>query len=348
MPVKNILLNVPDFVVVPEAIWDTRAPFTPFLDGHGNENEVYYALLLGLKRLVFDAASQDTSGPATLIFKPKNGDATSKRAWSGYKRGVGAHHGTPTIEVATRSLLKAVPAATEHAVVSHCGLFELYCQGWALNMLLAVLEKKNADRWSQAQRQLAQAFWPFHPEHKLPTFFDILKAFPQLSEDLSQLPHAFTNNQTREPLMRPRAPGLTALAAVAAWRAWRNLLVHHSGIVTKRFVEQHARFFSEARADFPLPEVKVGRPLTLNPEVFKGVTMTHYRAARHMKEILMTVSSDRRGHSLAPLPRGNFAGRAAPPLLCDGDEETSIRWATDREFRSEILRRAGLRADRSI
>ena len=172
----------PDLVIRPSGVWDTRAPFHSFLREHRRERDLH-SLMLSIGRVSSDAAAEEPTASAKVVFRPKKSGLDSALSWKSYKYGwrTAGNEGDPTAKDVRRCLRLATTAITEQAIVSLCGYFETFCQCWALNMLLVRLEA--GTQWSKAERRLAEQFWPIGQSRFLPTFHKISAAFPVIDRE---------------------------------------------------------------------------------------------------------------------------------------------------------------------
>lgn len=333
-----------DLVIRPSGVWDTRAPFFVFLKRHSQENEFHHGMVLTLERVVHEARLVPPESSARALFKAKKTSHVAGLAWISYKRSLQSEQQPsyhPTVRDASRTLRRALPLVSEHAIVRHCGLFETFCQCSALNLLLARLEAGR--RWTVAERALARNHWPIGTNRQLPTLNHILSAFPNIEAALRRLPHVFTDRRTGDVVDIPVSANLNALTAIRFWRDWRNLLVHSAGLVSMHFSERNRAFFQEASGVFPLGGMIVGKKLRVGHESFRALATTHYRAALRLRELVIAESNERRGHSRAPQPvppEGFETPRpiAPPPMLIEGDHHESWRWVADIDYREELRR----------
>jgi hypothetical protein len=341
----NYNSTYPDIVIRPSGVWDTRAPLFQYIVHHRSENQLYYALVLGISRLIYDARDFEPHESASQFFQPKQTGRMAKRAWASYRNSFpqieDGHRPEPTVQHALISLNSTLPSVTEYAIVSYCGLFETYIQCWALNYLLAKLEC--ADRWTPQESRLASRFSPLSST-PLPSFYQICDGIPIIKEELRQVPHVLADPTTGKTIDAPILPHLNAYETVSFWRDWRNLLVHGSGIVNSRFHNRHAEFWCEFKQVFPhIPDFRIGKRLSLNDGTFRALTTAHYRAARALRNVLVDASGSRRGHVRAPGPTSE-SGRVSPeevpdrppPMLMYGDHEPSYRWTIDANFRQDF------------
>jgi hypothetical protein len=321
-----------DLVVRPPEVWDTRAPFSYFLSHHRQHNQAYYSLYLAVEKLRNDLAKADPSGRARDVLGLEVPDSQATRAFgrlrSSFPADKSGNRASPRIADIARFLEAGISALTQHAITDYCCSFEQFLHCWSLNYLLARLECVGS--LTSDERRLARAFHPGRQRHALPSLSDIVTAIPELVRELTIAPHVMTNYRTGDVVLEPVSPILNAYTAVRFWRDWRNLLVHGPGIVTDRFVIAHGVFWSEFRLMYSaMPDLCVGQALHLDQETFRPFATVHYKAARHLRDVLVRVSEGRRGHCLAPnspidpLPP-ELVPPVPPPFLLPGDHEASL------------------------
>jgi hypothetical protein len=330
-------------VICPEGVWDTRAPFFAFNEQNRQENETYYALLLGIEKLCEEIDNCDKQLAASEFFK--SGGPLARRVRKSFSRSqpqiAPDQRYKPSVDD-LRKIFKnnCIPAVTEYAIVSHCGLFESFMQCWALNFLLAKLEM--AIEWTPAEAKLASWFWPY--SSYIPGFPEIYKAIPIVRTTLMSLPHLWENPATGQEINKPTTSRLNAFTAINFWREWRNLLVHGSGVVSDNFAEKHRQFWKDFGALYRhVRPPKSGQPLWLNDSTFRPITTTHGRAAEGLRKILVEISKGKRGHAWAPgPPREGWYPRSELPdgrpgvLLMPCDHAPSYQWATDADAKKRM------------
>ena len=337
----------PELVIRPSGVWDTRAPLFQFIKHHRRENQIYHSLVLGVSKLVSEADSQDQALPAVQFFDYEKSGYTAIRTWGRYEesfpKDARGRRPQPTIKDACDSLRSCIPAFTEYAIVSYCGIFETYVQCWALNYLLAKLE--SGAGWIEKEENIARAFYPF-TKGNVPGFRQICKAFPIIEETLKKVPRVSKDPNTRKEVKELISPNLNAFQAISFWIEWRNLLVHTSGMVNQEFMRKHSEFWEDFKRGYPhIRDIEGGKRLSLNNETFAAMTTPFYRAAKSLRDVLVNASrisdlSVKRGHSNAPGPvlEGVYVRpeKAPPPMLMKGDHELSHSWASDAEFRRRM------------
>ncbi len=289
---------------------------------------------LSLAYLRGEAARIDATRSAKTFFRVKQREELAGRAWVSLKRSFQRRPGeqaySPVVGDVQRIFPRIHAGFVEHALISYTGLFETYALCWALNYLLALLE--TGPGWSPRQRRLGLALNPLARQgrHRLPGTPEVFKAFEWLTESLSTLPHIGAGNDGRESAA-PISAIMHAHSVVLFWRDYRNLLVHRSGIVSNRFLNEHGSLVEEIRSTFPyIAPLALGKRVELKDSAFRAVASTHYRVALFMNERLRETSTGRRGHPFAPDPhvpdRLVPDGHRSAPLLVEGDHPPSFEW----------------------
>jgi len=338
----------PDIIIRPSGVWDTRAPLFHFLTLHRQENEIYHALTLGINHLMRETSQRDLNSDAREMLLGENEKYPQRRAWGSYIESFqnpasGKERPHPRIGDFQRSLESSRSSITEYAIVSYFGVFETYMRCWALNFLLAKLENEDkgiGDPWTPAERNLANSFSPLK-KGPIPNFVGIYKAIPVVESNLRQLPHIFFDPKNGKLVETPITSQLTAFQTIEFWREWRNLLVHSSGIVNAAFYNKHKDFWRDFKSVFPaMSDFEKGRRLILNDWTFRAMTTVHHRAAKSLRNILVEISHERRGHAHAPGPEKKKYGPEdipghLPGLLIPEDHDYSYKWATDEKFQME-------------
>jgi hypothetical protein len=185
--------DIPDIVIRPAGVWDTRAPLYQFVEHHRRENQIYFALVLGVSKLLLEARQEKPDRVAAEFFNYKNAGRMASRAWTSYTNSFPQVHGArpqPTVKNASESLLDSIPSITEYAIVSYCGVFETYVQCWALNFLLARLESGAA--WTRTESRLARSFSPLYGK-EIPSLPKVCEGIPIVKETFEKLPHVFVD-----------------------------------------------------------------------------------------------------------------------------------------------------------
>jgi hypothetical protein len=325
-------MDVEIIVRRPEELWDTRAPLGVFYLEHRRQNEVYYSVLLAIERSRRDLLCAPPE-PLKRLFCGSESNSDATRAWGGLRGSVPAtgpngQRPPPASADVERHLQGGVAAITEHAIVNHCGIFEQYVQIWTLNYLLALLE--NGTVLDSRQLWLIKAISPLRGSKPLPSLPTIAEHLPVLKEELGATPHVFRDYGSGDLVIDPASEHQTAYAAINFWREWRNLVVHNRGIATQRFIERQTAFAADAGVMFPaIRDLRAGKRLRLDQDTFRPFMTVHWKAAQHLRAVLLACSGERRGHALAPEPFIKFSPGAErpenlPPLLMTGDHEASV------------------------
>jgi hypothetical protein len=276
-------------------------------------------------------------------------EVVAAEAWLDYRRSFAKdEHGKnpqPTVSQLAKDAILALRDIREMTIVRLASLMEAYAQCWALNYLAAVLESGGV--WSRAESVLAATLHPIHGSGHVPGWPQIVRAVPALKNGLETLPHTFRHPTSGTRLTEPISVHLNALAVIQFWRAYRNLAVHTSRLVTRRFYDRYATLFSEMMAGTHHEDkLEPGNPMPLHDDLFSQMAAVQYRAALWMNELLVRVSQFRRGHPEAPGPitkkrfEPSFRCRA---LFVQGDHGASLQWTTDPAFRAEVSRDEGWR-----
>jgi hypothetical protein len=228
-------------------------------------------------------------------------------------------------------------------IVRLSALFEAYAQCWAVNYLAAVLE--NDKSWSRTESELARSFHPVHGSGHVPSWPQITKAIPMLRVTLQELPHLFTDPGTGAPVVTPVSNELNAFTAIEFWRAFRNLSIHTSRLITRRFFERYAIFFDRMMTELRhLDRLEPGKRMPLHDDMYSAMAAVQYKSALWMNEHLMEMAAHRRGHPEAPRPVTKTVfekGTQPPPLFVEGDHWPSLRWIVDADFREQLSRQEG-------
>lgn len=335
---KRTPSDVPDLVVRPSGVWDTRAPFHNYLVKHRNLEQVVAASMLSLRRVKAEVESAVPDLPAKPFFSVNKGDRGDKHLWQMLR------DSTPGKNVSVaqiRGLIaKGSQALIDQGIIRFTSLFETYLQSWTLNYLIARLE---ADiPWTSAERRLAQRFWPIPGASDIPSVPQIVSVVLPLRELLTSMPHVNQDLRSDQAVASPVTSGLNALTVILFWRAFRNLLVHHGGIVSTKFFARHVKLYDEMLELFPyMVPLTVGKRLVVLTSQFAAIATTQYKAAITLSMELEKLSAGRRGHPFAPGPRpAKIYFEGPPPLppkfLVTGDHELSCRWMDDRVFREQL------------
>ena|SRR5438445_7310498 len=120
------------------------------------------------------------------------------------------------------------------------------------------------------------------------------------------------------------------------------LSIHRVLLINSYFYEQYLGFWNDFREVYPhVPKLQAGKRLFLNDDTFRALTTVHYRAAKDLREILISESNGCRGHILAPgqpidpVP-SELVPTSPPPLLQEGDHAASFRWVHDSQYRASV------------
>ncbi len=331
-----------DIVIRPSGVWDTRSPLIQFNRHNHDLNQAYYSTLLAVTGVQSAGNDLGPSTAASELFPHQKSHSVARRAWPAFKRSFPSQFDGSrrllTVEDVQKTTRLSIAAITEHAIVKYGALFETFAQCWALNYLLARLE--SGEGLTQKERSLIHEFSPVQST-RVPGWPAIFKAIPRIRTELNQVPHLKTDPRTGEPVDAPLTPALNAFTVIGFWREWRNSLVHRSGIVSTWFFNEHGPVWDELQDLAPTNKgLDIGHKLPLDDSTFRAVAAVHARAAKSLRDILVEVSGERRGHVLAPKPSWK-SGRMPPemvpdrlpPLLLRGDHEPSFLWSTDKAYR---------------
>jgi hypothetical protein len=306
-------------------------------------------LTLGICALRYDAnetATPERSGRQFLSRIAKK-EAVAGKAWVDYRRafpkGADGKNPQPSVGQLAIDATLALYDVREMTVVRLSALFEAFAQCWAINYLAAALESGHS--WSRDEVSLARSFHPIHGGGRVPSWPQIIKAIPMLKVGLQELPHLFTDPMTGAPVVSPVADGLNAFTVVQFWRAFRNLSIHTSRLVTRRFFDRYATFYDRMMVDLRhLDRLEPGKRMPLHDDMYSAMAAVQYRSALWMSERLIEMTSHRRGHPEAPGPVTRTAfeeGTPSPPLFVAGDHVASHRWIIDADFREQLSRQEG-------
>lgn len=323
-------------IVRPSGVWNTRAPLHVFFVQQTYTQQNYALLTSAVARTRYDAKHRPdiaSLSPTRFMHARESGPVASK-AWNTYRWAWRAlknkPNEQPTIADLEQDLATSLYSIREHAIVRYSALFESFVQCWALNMLLAIQEQ--GDEPTNLQLALVRDFSPVGKEYVVtPGVPRILKAFPEIREALSRLPHISTDPKTKEPVEVPATPDLNSLRTVMFWRDFRNHIVHRGSRISTGFARTYFDFFELLRApyDEKLRPLKLGSLLQMPDAIYFAMATTHRKAVGFMNERLRDVSANRRGVIFLP-----EEGREEPiafqhsfrphPLLIDGDHEPSL------------------------
>jgi len=160
-----------------------------------------------------------------------------------------------------------------------------------------------------------------------------------------KVPHVKTDPRAGVNINEPITPVLNAFSVIGFWRDWRNSLVHKSGLVSGRFFDRNVEVRNDLQDLFPTNiEFKAGERLPINNLTFRAVTAVHSRAAKELRDIIVKISNERRGHVNAPNKAWNYESGPMPPemlpdrpppILMEGDHQASFLWTTNKSFRDQ-------------
>jgi hypothetical protein len=192
---------------------------------------------------------------------------------------------------------------------------------------------------------LAFAFNPITAKGQVPGWPKIIMSVPLLKAELSRVPHLFIHPKTRQKVDAVVSSELNAFTVVQFWHAYRNLAVHTSRLITRRFHERYGTFYTSMMADFDhLAPLEPGRLMPLHDDMYSAMGAAQFRAAQWMNDSLVEISLQRRGHPEAPGAKTtDFFTETprTPPLFVDGDHVLSFRWATDALHRTRLSAERG-------
>ncbi|HLP50590.1 MAG TPA: hypothetical protein VK154_06870 [Chitinophagales bacterium] len=335
---SNIPLRKIDDVVVirPDYVWNTRSPFKLFIEYHKRETQLYWSSILMLKTNVESWK------------KAENLKLSSRKLFSNnfssmyevYTKTYGKKNNVfedPTIEVTISTLSDFESKFTESSIVSYFSLFEMYMHCWTLNYILAKIESNNTANssfeWTSKIDTLNEKYKP--TSFTSPSVSQILTAFPEVVRALQNISYASIDPITKQEIIEPPTSNLNAFNAIIFWKEWRNLIVHRNGFMDSKFVDRHGKFWEDLRSKLlHLPKLRVDQRLKLNSAVYRTYTSTMYNTCSKLREIIIDVSKERRGHVHAPNKRvgnGKFSNelmpQQLPTLLMQGDHIPSFAMA---------------------
>lgn len=323
----------------PSGVWNSRAPFHNYFLENANISRDLNVLTLAVSRLRFDIQhNEEPNRKARGFLKVKKAEGRVLRAWGGYHRSFRLNRDgqrpVPTVADLNDDLKSSLYGIREMAVVRTSALFESFAQCWALNYLLATLER-GASLTASEDRLRKK----FGGGRNPPTWYELVKAIPRIADELKSLPHVKTGPEGRE-ISVPLSPGLNAFSTISFWRAVRNSLVHSSGIVTTRLHAKHAELFEEIREGYHVGPLERGRPIPIYEGLPSAMATTHYVAAKQLNGLLEQLSNGRRGHPEAPGSKtSEYLARVprAKPLLMSGDHPPSVAlWETIRNSSAQL------------
>jgi len=259
----------------------------------------------------------------------------ARKVWNRYRYywrlKTGKPNEQPGIPDLEHDLGLSLYAIREFAVIRWSSIFETFSQCWALNMLLARLERP--ETLTPKEEKLVRQLSPVYTRRPQGVPF-ILDCFQDVREDLDRLPHINSDPHTKMPVITPIHCELTALRSILFWRDYRNLLVHRGGRISMDFIEIHGAFFEAFRQNYSevMRELRPTGRLQLPSMIVPAISTTHTKAARWMNDILVRVSCGRRGKLRPPSedePVQLDLNLISPKLLKDGDHSGSLKWVRD-------------------
>jgi hypothetical protein len=337
MPAHNLI------VIRPSGVWNSRAPLHNYILESRAQSKMTCALTLSIYALHYDAsASPDQNRPGRRFLKRITETDVGRDAWHDYRRsfpaGPDQKQLQPTVKQLSDDALRALYDVREMSIVRRASVFEAFAQCWTLNYLAAILE--SGKQWSTKEGNLAFDFNPFTGKGHLPGWPRIIKSIPWLKTELSKLPHLFIHPKTRQKVDAVVSSELNAFTVIQFWRAYRNLAVHTSRLITRRFHEQYGAFYTSMMTDLAhLEPLEPGRLMPLHDDMYSAMGAAQYRAAGWMNDFLTEISLQRRGHPEAPGPKTTdffIETPRTPPLFVDGDHVSSFQWTTDAVYRTRL------------
>jgi hypothetical protein len=322
-------------VIRPSGVWNSRAPFTNYFLANRQIGLHFNVLILSacylrslLRRQKSDRAIREIA----------EADRIATFALLGYRKSIGkdakGQRRKPTCRDFETDVTAALQDLYEAGVVKVASLFESFALCWALNSLLARLER--GERWSQEEQRLCDQLSPIISE-RVPSWYQIMRAFPTIADELRYLPHIYLDKKTKEQVKAPVSSVLNAGSVIEFWREYRNLVVHRGAIVSSAFHDRFEDLYNELIQ--PLgsgtPALRPRRPVSFSDALVRAMATTHYFVATHLAKRLTEFSHRRRGHLNAPGPELELLGTtlAAPKqLLIEGDHDRSLRWTLDINF----------------
>lgn len=323
----------PDLVVRPSGVWNSRAPFHNLWLAHQQQNRSHHLLTLAVLRTQSDAAKPANAAVALRrFFRTRAIGLIAENALLSYRMSQrileGGARFEPSVADVETDLQLILYELRQASAIRYVALFETFALCWALNFLLAKLEAGTP--WSEDERRLAVLLSPLHSKTPPPGWPLVAKHIPLVANGLHQLPHVIRDPTTRREIEQPISPELNAFTAMQFWRDFRNLVVHRGNVINLAFVTKYQSLYEEIRAPFATmsrPLVR-GEALHFPEAVVRSIMSTHYRAARWMNDLLLSISEERRGHALAPQAQstsGPFVVvKRAAPLLIVGDHAPSV------------------------
>ncbi len=336
-------------VIRPSGVWNSRAPLHNYIHERRALSKTTCVLTLAIYALRHDARAEHDPARSgrQLLGRITKEEAVAGQAWLDYRRsfpkGLDGKNPQPSVGQVANDAILALYDIREMTIVRLSSLFEAFAQCWTMNYLAAVLETGKS--WSSKESELADSFHPVHGGGHLPSWPQITKAVPMLKAELQKIPHRFNHPATGEILTAPISAGLNAFEVIQFWRAFRNLSIHTSRLVTRRFFDRYGAFFARMMADLShLDKLEPGKLMPLHDDMFSAMAAVQYRAALWMNERLVEISTQRRGHPEAPSPVTTTRfppDTLAPQLFVEGDHAASFRWTLEPAFREKLSRQEG-------
>lgn len=336
-------------VIRPSGIWNSRAPLHNYILERSALSKSTTVLTLAIYALRHDALREpnpDRSG-RMLLSRVTTAEAVAAHAWLDYRRsfpkGEDGKNPQPSVTQLAGDAIRALYDIREMTIIRLSSLFEAFAQCWAVNALAARLESNQ--EWSAGERNLAASLLPLRGSGHLPSWPQIAAAFPDVHRGLQSIPHRFNHPTTGAVLESPMSADLNALTAINFWRAYRNLAVHTSRLITRRFHERYARFFDQLMSDLKhIDRLEPGRRMPLHDDLYSAMAAVQYKSALWMNQYLTDLSAGRRGHPEAPGPATTTRFQPSypiPPLFLVGDHDPSVQWTGDPSFRAATAAREG-------
>lgn len=336
-----------EIVIRPSGIWNSRAPLHNYILARRDLSRTtcYLTLATYTVRNQCMIPTNLERSVDKLLGSVIGVEAVASQAWVDYRRSFGKNQdGTSRKPIAAQLAEDAYPALQsirEMSIVRLASLFEAFSQCWALNLLLAHLETDK--QWTKSEKQLAERFHPIYAAGHVPGWPDIVRGFPLLRTGLAKVPSMFTDPRTGEKVTTPPSKHENAFDAIQFWRSYRNLAIHTSCRVTRRFHSKFHELFSTMTAHLDhTPNFEPGQELPMHDDFHSAMAATQYRAAIWMNEYLTEISNGRRGHPEAPSKATTHYFEVTPrtpPLLVAGDHDSSWQWASDAAFRQDLARK---------
>src|SRR5688572_19541542 len=341
-------MSPPLLVVRPSGVWNSRAPLHDFIRRSLEISRDYSTLTLAIARVRYEInhrAEGDTKTSVRKYLRTYDSGPIAAKAWNRYRSSwrslTGEHESQPTFDSLDSDLAIAVYAVREAAVARYSAVFETFVQCWALNMLLAYIH--SGAGLTQAARRLATEFSPFRARFLIPGVPAVLKAFPEVDEGLSALPHVLTDPVSGRAVDGVADGLLNAKSVILFWRDFRNSVVHRGGLISHSFCKSHFEVFEALRKPYAgkMKALAPGSRLPLPDVVFSALATTHSRCASWLNERLQSNSPNRgrlrpEGANL-PEPKRFEPNFSPGRLLIDGDHSDSLRWLRDKKWRDRLL-----------